>query len=89
MVENDLNMFSLMESLHKIKATLSVLVDDDPSKLDKIKTLYLQETTIVPNHPKEHQFSDFLEFMQRDERENIEMHHSIKEESVDLFNASK
>ena len=36
MVENDLNMFSLMETLHKIKATLSVLVGHDSEKLEQI-----------------------------------------------------
>ena len=74
MVESDLNMFSLMESLHKIKATLSVLVGQDKCKLDQIQQLYAKQTTIIPNHPSSinTEYSEYLEFLQRDEREKIE-----------------
>ena len=34
MIEHDLNMFSLIESLNKIKATLTVLVGKDLEKLE-------------------------------------------------------
>ena len=34
MIEHDLNMFSFIESLHKIKATLTVLVGKDLENLE-------------------------------------------------------
>ena len=72
MVMKDLNMFTILELLIKIKATLSVLVGNDPELLLKIQKLYIQNATIILDD-KEQKCADalkseFQEFMEKDEK---------------------
>lgn len=76
MVKNEMNMFTLLETMMKIKASLTVLVGDSHDKIVKIQNLYLQEATITTDEKEkeknEKQKSEFLKFLERDERDTID-----------------
>ena len=74
-------MYTLLETLMKMKATLAILVDQHHTSLGEIQQQYLSYATIdihaaeqkiqttpeAPNTKK-----DFLKFLDRDEREEIQ-----------------
>ena len=45
-MENDLNLFNMMQTMSKIKATLTILIDKDEEKFYKIQNLYVNNATI-------------------------------------------
>ena len=46
MIKNEMNMYTLLETILKIKATLTVLVGNDESILKTIQNHYLSNATI-------------------------------------------
>ena len=78
---NECNIFTIVESLMKIKASLIVLIGQDHKKQMKIQEQYLNMATLhVPNelekcdlspleeHEHRHSVSEYSDFLQRDER---------------------
>ena len=66
-------MFTLVETLMKIKASLTVLVGNNHQQLHEIQNQYLKQATITIDSIQESQNesfkTEFLKFLERDERE--------------------
>ena len=76
MVMKELNLYTILESLMKMKASLTVLVSmqDDEKMFQKIQDEYLKTATIgLENQSSDFlgQKSEYLNFLERDEREVI------------------
>ena len=72
MVKNEINMFTILETIMKIKASLVVLIGDDESKLKEIQQKYIQNATIKRDdfEPIQRE-SEYLKFLERDCRDAI------------------
>ena len=71
MVKNDLNMYTILETIMKIKATLHILVEEkDTDFLKKIQTSYFKNATINLDSKNDTQ-TEYMNFLNRDEREII------------------
>ena len=46
MVNEEMNMFKLLELLRKLKVSISIIIGNDKEKLDKIEKLYIECSTI-------------------------------------------
>ena len=66
-------MFTMLEFMMKVKASLTVLIGSDKEKMDQIQNIYLNLSTIsvAPETNILNKKSDFLQFLERDEREAI------------------
>ena len=49
MIKNDLNFFTMLETLNKIKASLAVIVQNDKNLIQKIHMQYLKLAIIPKN----------------------------------------
>ena len=80
MVKNEINMFTIIETLMKIKASLTVLIGDDKDKILEIQKKYIQNATIHHDDDDLETKSEYLKFLERDERDAIkkEMENAIK-----------
>ena len=74
---NECNMFTIIETLMKIKASLVVMIGDDHKKQMMIQKTYLNMATLdVPANEHrhsvldchEHLHTEFMDFLTRDER---------------------
>ena len=63
----DMNLFRLLQTIHKLKASVQVLIGDNAERLQKVKQVYLQHADINqdPNALRKNEVRDFLE---RDEK---------------------
>ena len=84
MVKNEINMFTILETIMKIKASLTVLIGDDKSKMKEIQEKYIQNATIMCEDCNDEHKSEFLKFLERDERDAIkkEMELAIKNKLI-------
>ena len=66
MVNEELNMFNILQLLRKLKASVSIVVGDDSLKLDQIKKLYSDYSTLRLDEKLDEQFdaskSDVMKF---------------------------
>jgi hypothetical protein len=71
---NECNMFTIVETMMKIKASLIILIGEDHKMQMKIQETYLNLATLhVPDQhdqiaPIEKKESEYKDFLQRDER---------------------
>lgn len=65
-----MNLFRLLQTIHKLKASVQVLMGDNPERLQKVKRIYLQHADINQDNDalRTNQVRDFLE---RDEKKLI------------------
>ena len=64
----ELNLFHLLTTVHKLKACVQVLLDEDMDKLYEVKRLYFQHANI---HQDRHQLkreSQIRQFLERDDK---------------------
>ena len=67
-VKNELNFFTLLETLNKIKASLSVLINNDENLIKQIHKQYLK-LAIIPNDGNQEKYFEsqktkFIKFME-------------------------
>ena len=92
LVKNQLNLYTVIETLMKIKASIAILVGEDEKLLSKIKQLYLQNATIKLNDEGSvyinDQETEIIKFLNRNERQEIKQQ-MIKTEKQGFLNNFK
>ena len=75
-LQNELNVLTILQTMQKFKAALSVLIDD--SKLETltlIKLLYLNNASIYQDKSEKMEFkqskNEFMKFIERDDRDAL------------------
>ena len=85
-VQNDMNMFTILSTLQKMRATLDVLVGDDIDKLNLIHQKYFESATIRIDPIEEQLFenkqSEYSQFLERDERFRVKYLHVLHSNNV-------
>ena len=75
MVEEELNMFNVLQLLRKLKVSMAVILGDNNDKLEEIEDLYWQFSTINVDDKKYEQFqeskSDIMKFLEGDQRTKV------------------
>ena len=69
-IKTDLNLFTIVQTIMKIKSTLTVLIANDEDKFYKIQNHYVRNATINITDGKEAQ-TKYQAFLNRDEREEM------------------
>lgn len=64
----ELNFFQLLQTVHKLKACVQVLLEEDSEKLLLIKQIYFQHANIHVKHNQLRKASDVRNFLERDEK---------------------
>jgi len=69
-----MNLFTILQTIQKLKAGMSVLIGKDADKMKEVVNLYFQNATIYGSIEAQKKFddskNDFMRFLERDEREN-------------------
>jgi len=75
-LHNELNVLTILQTIQKLKASLSVLIkDEDITTLNDIKNVYLMNASIFmdEDEKREHEESknEFTRFIERDDRDAL------------------
>ena len=75
LVEQDMNMFVLIQTIKKLKAALAILINDDKDLIGEIKDLYIKSSTIYIDPEELDQYikykDNFSKFVDEDLREEL------------------
>lgn len=73
----ELNIFQILQTVHKLKATVQILLDEDRDKLMDIKKLYFHYSNIHHDIDRSNlnlEHSDVRKFLDRDEKKLLYRH---------------
>ena len=70
MIQNEMNIFNLLQTIQKMKAAMSILIGEDTLKLRQINHLYMAQMKIYVNKDEEEAFkaskNKFMKFLEKD-----------------------
>lgn len=81
-LKNELNILSILQTIQKMKATLSVIIKDDDKLIFDIKQRYFNNQSIYINDFQEHQWlsqkTEYQKFLDRDDRNALRFEREMR-----------
>ena len=69
---HEMNLFTILQTIQKLKAGVSVLIKNDHKLIEEAREMYLKNSRIYMDPKEEEEFGnkrfDFLKFLERDEK---------------------
>ena len=93
LVDEDMNMFYILQTIEKMKASLSVLIKDDRNLIQDTKSLYINKQTLWTTFDQKHKdnhlskssmYKRFYKFMEQDEYEVLKEHGESTREDIEV-----